>query len=99
MLAALDTTLTEALVQEGLAREFVRRVQTLRKDAGFNVDDHIHAEYKASDKLAAAVGRFGEMIQRETLTDTLKASGDPAGYKTDKYEFDGETLTLSVRVV
>jgi isoleucyl-tRNA synthetase len=99
LLAALDTTLTEDLVLEGLAQEFKRRVQTLRKDAGFNVDDHIHTQYKASPKLAQAVERFAEMIARETLSDTLSAHDAPGGYKSDHYEFDGEELTLAVKTI
>ncbi|MGD2163861.1 MAG: class I tRNA ligase family protein, partial [Anaerolineales bacterium] len=49
--AALDTELTEKLRLEGLAREFVRRVQELRKQADFNVDDRIRVQFKASETL------------------------------------------------
>jgi isoleucyl-tRNA synthetase len=98
-LAALDVTLTDALVEEGLAREFIRRVQTQRKDAGFKVDDRIITEYTASEKLARAVQSFGELIQRETLSTSLAAAAKPQGEKVESYEFDGETLTLGVQRV
>ncbi|MFN8448591.1 MAG: isoleucine--tRNA ligase, partial [Anaerolineae bacterium] len=57
-LVALDTTLTEDLIREGMAREVVRRVQSLRRDADFNISDHIVLMYEASDKLAQAIQQF-----------------------------------------
>ncbi|MBI5958657.1 MAG: isoleucine--tRNA ligase, partial [Chloroflexi bacterium] len=69
--AALSTVLSEALIHEGMAREFVRRVQMLRKEANFDVSDRITVTYQASDGLRAAVQAFAEYIQRETLADTL----------------------------
>jgi isoleucyl-tRNA synthetase len=99
LLAALDVTLTDALIEEGLAREFIRRVQTLRKDADFNVDDHIHTEYAASPRLAQAVESFHDVIKTETLSDALTGTTGPNGSHSESYEFDGETLTLRLRRV
>jgi isoleucyl-tRNA synthetase len=99
LLVALDVTLTDGLIEEGLAREFIRRVQTLRKDAGFNVDDHIHTEYTASPRLLQAVESFQDVIKSETLSDTLTGATGPNGSQSEAYEFDGETLTLGLRRV
>ncbi|GAB4476658.1 MAG: isoleucine--tRNA ligase [Anaerolineae bacterium] len=95
-LALLDTRITPDLAEEGLAREFIRRVQVLRRDADFNVDDRIVTTYHASEGLARAVERFADLIRQETLSDTLQAVPEPAGEKVDSFKFDGETLTLGV---
>ncbi|MBP8972407.1 MAG: isoleucine--tRNA ligase [Anaerolineae bacterium] len=95
--AALATTLTEDLIQEGLAREFVRRVQSLRKDADFAISDRITVTYQASNRLRDAVRAFAEVIQRETLADALVESGPEAGAHSAAFSFDGETVTVGVR--
>jgi len=97
--AALATILTEDLLQEGLAREFVRRVQSLRKDADFAISDRITVTYQASNRLRDAVRAFAEVIQRETLADALVESGPEAGAHSAAFSFDGETVTVGVRRV
>jgi isoleucyl-tRNA synthetase len=96
-LAAVRTELSDDLVSEGLAREFIRRVQTLRKEADFNIDDRIVTAYAASDRLASAVEQFADLIQGETLSDELVSSGDQEGERSEEYAFDGETLHLTLR--
>ena len=93
----LSTTLTEELEQEGLAREFVRRVQTLRKDADFNITDHIAVTYQASDRLRGAVQAYREYIQRETLADAFNEGAPADGMVSAEYSFDEETVTIGVR--
>jgi isoleucyl-tRNA synthetase len=97
LLAALDVRLTDDLLAEGLAREFIRRVQTLRKEAGFDVSDRVVTTYSASAKLAGAVEQFADLIKAETLTTELKEVKKPAGDKVETHEFDGETLTVGVK--
>ncbi len=97
LLAALNITLTDDLVAEGLAREFIRRVQTMRKDAGFAVDDRITVTYKATPKLAKAVEQFAGLIKGETLAADLKPLAKPSGEKVDAHEVDGEKLTVGVK--
>ncbi|NDJ52005.1 MAG: isoleucine--tRNA ligase [Chloroflexi bacterium] len=96
-LAALNVTITPELQAEGLAREFVRRVQSLRKDADFKVDDRIVTTYNASPNLASAVEQFADYIKNETLTDDLKAAKKPKGDQVSEFSFDNETLTLGVK--
>ncbi len=95
--AALATTLTEELIQEGLAREFVRRVQSLRKDADFAISDRITVTYQAGERLRAALRAFAEVIRRETLADALVESGPEAGAHSAAFSFDDETATIGVR--
>ncbi len=96
-LAALVTDLDDDLVLEGLAREFVRRVQDLRKQADFNVDDSISVEYLASDRLSEAVKTYQAYIMAETLATSLAMSKNPQGTAQSEYTFDDEQLTLAVR--
>jgi len=96
-LAALVTDLTPELVNEGLAREFVRRVQDLRKSMDLNISDRIHLNYTASPALQGAVEAFRDYIMLETLALTL-AIGDPiAEATTIEDEFDLEKVKVSIR--
>ncbi|MBN1679121.1 MAG: isoleucine--tRNA ligase [Anaerolineae bacterium] len=98
-LAALSTVLTDDLVKEGLAREFVRRVQTLRKEADFDIADHINVTYQASDRLKEAIQVFADYIQRETLADGLVESQPVNGAHTSEFSFDDESVLIGVRQV
>jgi isoleucyl-tRNA synthetase len=68
---ALDITLTEELIKEGIARELVNRIQNLRKDSGFEVTDKIKVHLQQSDGLEKAVAANENYIKSETLTETL----------------------------
>jgi isoleucyl-tRNA synthetase len=108
-MAALDTQLTDDLVMEGLAREVVRRVQTLRKDADYNISDNIVLHYSASERMAAAIQRFSDYIRAETLAARLEQGEpqngfkrayfgpDPEGDPKKDTSIDGETLALAVK--
>jgi isoleucyl-tRNA synthetase len=96
-LVALDTTLTDDLVREGLAREVVRRVQQMRKDADFNISDHIALKYQASERLAKAIEQFADYIGGETLSDTMESGDAGDGFRSETFDIDGETLTVSVK--
>jgi isoleucyl-tRNA synthetase len=98
IVVALDTTITPELRAEGLAREVVRRVQQMRKDAGFDLSDRIHTTYRTEDgELAAAIARMTGYVQDETLSLSL-AEADPAeGAYVERGEVDGIELTLGVR--
>jgi isoleucyl-tRNA synthetase len=98
-LAALVTELDEALQLEGLAREFVRRVQDLRKKADFNVDDPINVSYSATERLQKAIEAHRTYIMAETIAKVLHVSEAPEGETSSVYSFDDEQLTLAVRTV
>jgi isoleucyl-tRNA synthetase len=93
---ALDTELTPHLFSEGLAREVVRRVQTLRKEADFDLDDRIVTTYEADDELAAVVAQWDDYIRAETLSDELLAGPPQAGARSESYQVEGYALTLGV---
>ena len=69
---ALDMTITEELMQEGLAREIVNRVQNLRKTGGFEVTDRIELLIEKNEKTDTAVEKFGDYICNETLATITK---------------------------
>ncbi|MFA6570643.1 MAG: DUF5915 domain-containing protein, partial [Bacteroidota bacterium] len=68
---ALDTQMDEELLQEGIAREFVSRIQNLRKNSGFEVTDRISIEYNAPENFQIALNAQKEYIKNETLALTL----------------------------
>jgi len=93
-LAALITDITPELRNEGLAREFVRRVQEARKQAGFEISDRIRLYYTASDNLTKAVEEFKDYIMMETLAVETVTEKSPVILPNASDEFDGETLAL-----
>jgi isoleucyl-tRNA synthetase len=96
---AVDTALDETLLQEGLAREVIRRIQSLRKEAGFAIEDRIVTEYAAEGDLARAIAACAEMIQTETLSLELVATAQPAGEAVQEDRIDEDRLTIGVRRV
>ena len=68
---ALDITLTDELIKEGIARELVNRIQNLRKDSGFEVTDKIKVHLQHNEALEKAVNANENYIKSETLTETL----------------------------
>ena len=68
---ALDTELNDELIAEGLVREFVNRIQNMRKDAGFEVTDKIKIKYNGSEKIISAVNSFKKYISNETLAENI----------------------------
>jgi isoleucyl-tRNA synthetase len=99
VVVALDTHLTPALVAEGRAREFVRHVQTLRKDAGFELSDRIVTEYLAADDVARAIEGWADYIKTETLSVTLQSTDTPGGEKSESFKLDGQPVTVAVKRV
>lgn len=93
---ALDIKITDGLRQEGLAREFVRHVQDLRKSAGFEIEDRIATSYVASENLARALSQFSDYVRGETLSTDLRAGAPPSGAVTVQDSFDGENVTIGI---
>ena len=90
----LDTALTPALLDEGFVREIVSKVQTMRKEAGFEVSDHIRLSYEGGARAQDIFARFGPGILADTLGDEL-AHGEARGY-VKTWDVNGESVTLGV---
>jgi isoleucyl-tRNA synthetase len=93
-IVALETALTPALVAEGLAREFISKIQNLRKDADFEVTQRIAIVFTADDEVAEAVAAHREYIMVETLARVCqRADTPPAG---DPIDLSGHTCHIRV---
>jgi isoleucyl-tRNA synthetase len=95
--AALVTDLTPELVQEGLAREFVRRVQDLRKSADLDVADRIELFIDASAGLRSAVETHKDYITAETLASVLTFATPPDDTSVVEDGFEGEKLKVGLK--
>ena len=89
----LDTNLTPELIEEGFVREIVSKVQTMRKEAGFEVTDHIVLSHHGNSLIESIFARHGAEIAADTLADSIKLGS--AGYVKD-WEINGESVTLGV---
>jgi len=96
---AIDTTITPALRAEGLVRDLVRYVQTLRKDAGFELDDRITVAFLGlDDEARAAVAEFEAYLRQETLATRVLLADDGASWEaTDTQKLDGRTVEIRIR--
>lgn len=89
----LDTALSEELLEEGFARELVSKLQTMRKEAGFEVLDRINVYYEGNDKIAEIFAKNGESIGKDVLAENV--SQGKAGYSKE-WNINGEKVVLSV---
>jgi isoleucyl-tRNA synthetase len=95
---ALDTLLNNDLIQEGLAREFVNRIQNMRKDAGFEVTDRILINVEAIDEFVDAIKIFNHYISNETLANKITFEiGDP-GF-SQSWEIGSHSISITIQKV
>ncbi len=90
----LDTNLSEELLEEGFVREIISKVQTMRKEAGFEVMDQIEITYEGTDKAEAVFAANRDTIGEETLAQKVTKAA-PAGY-VKEWKINGEMVTLGV---
>ena len=88
----LDTTLTDDLILEGIAREMVSKVQQLRKNKDFNVVDRIKLYYNGDEDINRCINSFESYIKKETLAIELVEKND----LTDKYDLNGHECYIDV---
>ena len=93
---AVDSVVTEALAAEGLAREIVRRVQNMRKEAGFNIEDRIIITYQASGRPVHVFEGWADYIKAETLANEIVHALVPERAYMKMEKIDSETITLGV---
>ncbi|MBI3578648.1 MAG: isoleucine--tRNA ligase, partial [Ignavibacteriales bacterium] len=97
---ALDTELNDELIDEGLAREFVNRIQNMRKDSGFEVTDRIKIYYQASERMAKALHRMTSYIQQETLaTQLVGTQGTDPSISLVEEDINGEQTSIGIEKV
>ncbi|MEX2228608.1 MAG: isoleucine--tRNA ligase [Dehalococcoidia bacterium] len=93
----IDTRLTPELVAEGTARELVRRLQDLRREAGLEVTDRIHVRYQAEAAVADVIAGHGDYIAQETLALSIEPGAPETGATIAEATVDGHAITLAVR--
>ena len=90
----LDTNLTPELVEEGFVREIISKIQTMRKEAGFEVMDKIHISYQADEKVSAVFEKHGDEIKADVLGVDISADA-VKGYQKE-WSINGEKVLLGV---
>jgi len=93
----IDTVVTPELKAEGLAREIVRRIQTQRKNADFNIEDRITTWYTASGEFEPIFVEWSDYIKSETLTTALSAGEPPADAFVEEHKIDGLDIKIGLK--
>ena len=94
---ALDINLTDELVEEGFVREIISKVQTMRKDAGFEVMDHIEISSTGNKKIAKLISDNADEIKGDVLCDKV-SNGEIDGFNKE-WNINGEEVTLFVKKI
>jgi isoleucyl-tRNA synthetase len=92
---ALDISMNDHLIAEGMARELVNRIQNIRKNSDFNVTDRIKISIEKHESIAAAVSEFGEYIKNEVLADELNLTEGSNGGEAIELP-NGTSLNIAV---
>ena len=90
----LDTNLTPALLEEGFVREIISKVQTMRKEAGFEVTDHITVYEDGNDKIKEIMTKYADEIKNDVLADDMRV--DAEGGYSKEWDINGEKVRLGV---
>ncbi|MFC1908682.1 isoleucine--tRNA ligase [Chloroflexota bacterium] len=93
----LDTDITPELAAEGMAREIVHRLQTMRRSAGFDIADHIVTYYQGDAYVAQVMTDFADYIKQETLSQRLVDGVAEEGVFTESYKLSGHEVLLGVQ--
>ena len=93
---AIDTRLTDALLAEGLAREFTTRVQALRREVGYAVTDRVRIGYEASPGLTDALDTHAEYVSGEALATELRAALLDSSDRRVEWQLDSEHVTITI---
>ena len=93
----LDTNLTPELIEEGFVREIISKIQTMRKEAGFEVMDRIHVFAKGNETISRILTEHGDEIRSEVLADQI-VLGETRGYEKE-WNINSEKVTMAVEKV
>lgn len=95
MTVILDVTLTPELIREGYMREIVSKVQNMRKDAGFEVTDHIRLMISGDEEIDSVVRDYADEICSDVLADELTA----AAYGTETTDVNGKPVRIGIEKI
>ncbi len=99
IVVALDTKITDELKKEGYARDIVRMIQELRKEADYQVDDRIYVLIDGQSEINNAVTQFSDYIRTETLAEEIQQNGDIQWDKEKEINIDGIDVKIAVKKV
>ena len=95
MTVVLDVELTPELIEEGFVRELISKIQNLRKDSGFEVQNHIEMYYADNAKLAEIIEKNKAQIADETLADKVE-TGENLGEEAKELDINGEKVKVKL---
>jgi isoleucyl-tRNA synthetase len=94
----MDKNLTPALIEEGNVRELISKIQTMRKDSGFEVMDHIRISLSGAEEMLAVADRNASEICEETLADSLTVTGDALKFSKE-WSINGAKVVVAVEKI
>ncbi|MCH5197830.1 MAG: isoleucine--tRNA ligase [Oscillospiraceae bacterium] len=94
---ALDTVLTNELIDEGFVRELISKIQTMRKDSDFNVTDHIEVKVSGSEKINSIIERYSSDIAKDVLADSVTAAAPETNVR--EWDINGEKAVIGVKQI
>ena len=94
---AVATELSPELEAEGISREVVRRLQTMRRSAGLDIADHIVTYYEGGDSIQLVMTKFADYIKQETLSRELISAAPPDGSYTEKFRISNNEISLGIK--
>ncbi len=97
VMVMLDTDITPELAAEGMAREIVRRLQMMRRSAGFEIADHIITCYQGDEYIKGVVTDSADYIKQETLSEQLVDGAPEEGAYTESFKLEGHELSIGVK--
>jgi isoleucyl-tRNA synthetase len=97
VMVMLDIDITPELAAEGMAREIVRRLQMMRRSAGFEIADHIATYYQGDEYIRSVMADFTDYIKQETLSEQLVDGAPEEGAYTEKFKLEGHELLVGVK--
>jgi isoleucyl-tRNA synthetase len=95
--SAIQVFIPENLKKEGMAREIVHRLQTMRRSAGFEIADHIVIYYQGGDYIRQVMTEFADYIRQETLAERLLEQAPEPGAFTESHKLGEHKVSLSVK--
>jgi isoleucyl-tRNA synthetase len=97
VMVMLDTDITPELAAEGMAREIVRRLQMMRRSAGFEIADHIVTCYQGDEYIKSVVTDSADYIKQETLSERLVDGAPEEGAYMESFKLEGHELSVGVK--
>ena len=94
---AISSEISEDLKEEGFARELVHHIQNMRKEAGFDISDHIELWIYDSKSTQGSVSKHHDYICLETLSDSIKINTPPDDSYGGEYNIEGHSVNISIR--